>query len=247
MRIKLAGLFFSILAAESTVLATDLDLALGYNFLSLTNPNSSRAYSQGFGGQLGVHYALVDRENFRFGLKASADYSELKNDGNTSAHNEQTKLLTIGAGIELKVYRLFLGVQYRYNTTDIELSGSTITGSERYRFYTPYLEIGYELPLTYTTLRFSYRQSDSEIPRTQTGFTADTKFSNSGLFLGVRFNFGSRQATTNNDSTSTSANSSQFNPELQKSGDESNFYSTPTVDTSRRNTFRPRPSSRLSY
>lgn len=236
-------LFIFLLCVSPLAMAIDFDLGFGYGFLQLENSDGSKAYSRGPGGQVGVHYSFVDRENFRFGLAAAVDYFELDNDANSAALNEETKLFTLGGGFEMRVYRVILGLQYKYNRSEIQIRG-LVDSSERYSFYTPYFEIGYELPLKYTTLRFSYRRSDSQIAVSETGFSQETAFSNSGLFLTLRFHWSGQSQY---EETRSSSAPTDYQP-IPTSGHESTFYSTPQVDTQRRNnSFRPRPSSRLSY
>lgn len=235
-----------LIFVSSSAAAWDLDLAAGYNMLQITNPDGSNAYSDGFVGGIGAHWALVDRENFRFGLKGSVDYSDMKNDVNTAINKEQTRLFTAGAGFEMRVHHFFIGVQYRYNRPEIKLSG-TQSASSRYSFYSPYLEVGYELEMSRSAVRFYYRRTDTEISQTDTGFSAASEFKNSGIFVGLRFHLGAPKVVSPYPSYEASSNGlSDYTPP-ERTDNSSTFYSTPSVDTSRRNSFRPRPSGRLSY
>lgn len=232
-----------ILLSALPVQAWDLDLAAGYNMLEIENFDGSKAFSNGFSGQLGAHYSLVQREKFRFGIRALGEYSEMKNDANTSLAQEQTRLFTVGAGVEMRIHRFFVGVLYTYHRPEIRISG-VLNNSERYSFYSPHVELGYELELSHSALRLYYRRTDTEIPRADTGFASDSGYTSHGFFLGLRFHLGHPAPAAN---TYESSYSSDYMPSTQSTSGESSFYSTPSVDNSRRNSFRPRPSTRLSY
>ncbi len=166
--------------------AVELEAGIGYGVLDLSNPDDTKARSTGMGGTLGVYYSLFGNENYDFGLKGSAFYTQLENDVNTSVLQETTKYYNLGAGFEMNVYNVFAGWQYKYNRIDIEISGN-LQNTTAFSDYMSQFEIGYAFYLESMSVRLAYQRTDGTLPMTTTALSADTDFTSNAFMVILRF------------------------------------------------------------
>lgn len=195
--------FFCIAQAQ----ALSLEVGAGYGILDLSNPDNSKARSTGMGGMLGAYYSLLGDENYDLGLKGSAYFAQLDNDINTSVLQEQTKYYNLGGGLELNVYNVFAGWQYKYNRIDIQISGN-LQNTTAFSDYMSQFEIGYAFYLNSMSIRLSYQRTDGKLPMATTALSADTDFTSNAFMVILRFDIWPTRADGSSYNPSSSSASS---------------------------------------
>ena len=97
----LSVFFLSFIAlfshAEFSEGPCSLELGFGLQNIKVTNPDSTIASSQGYGGFLTGRYAFVATEKFHIAARVSVGYGDLSNEANTALLSESTTHLTAGS------------------------------------------------------------------------------------------------------------------------------------------------------
>jgi len=180
--------------AQSAFAKFDVDLGVGYTVLDIKNPDSSKAHSTGFGGQLGIYYELFGNQNYSLGPKASVFYSDLENDANSGQITEETKFYNYGAGLELEVRNFFISWQYKVDKLKIKQSALLNTEST-FTAYIPQFELGFEVPGDTVSARFVFQHQVGEIPTARTGLPSPSDVRSSAFFMYLRFHFGNQPSS----------------------------------------------------
>ncbi|MCC6137741.1 MAG: hypothetical protein IT287_03860 [Bdellovibrionaceae bacterium] len=225
----------SIFLMPLSVQAISVDLGLGYSMLELSNPNSSKARSNGLGGTLGAYYSLLSNDNYDFGLKGSVFYSQLDNDINTAVLSEETEYYNVGLGLELAVYDFFASWQYKYNRIEIELSGN-MNNTSAFSDYMSQVELGYIFRMEAMSVRLVYQRTDGTLPMVDTGLSSDTDFTSNAFLVVLRFDLSPKPKVSDND----------YGYGRAQSEESSSKDTEPTTAPSYRSyRYAPRPSSRI--
>ena len=212
----------------------NLEAAFGITNQEITNPNTSKAVYAGYGGHALVYYPLFQNENYSFGPSGKYFYSELKNKANTSTLTEDIKFYGIAPGLELRIYNLFIGYNYRYQWLSIDMSG-TIGHEIQSRGSCSEFVVGIEIPWNSWASRFYYTRSSTDLPITDTGLSNSSPWAEENVFLALRYRFG----------RSPRSDRSYENADLDQSDTSSSSSSGRTPYRSIR--YNPRPSTRLNY
>jgi hypothetical protein len=172
----------------------NIELGYGITNQEITNPDSSKAVYEGYGGHAAVYYPLFQNENFSFGPNGKYFYSELKNKANTANLSEEMRYYGIAPGLEFKVYSFFMGYNFKYQWLSVDMSGA-FENKVTSRFSSPEFYIGVEVPLANWALRAYYLRSQSDIPRQDTGLSVDSPWAEESLYIGVRYRFGKTRSS----------------------------------------------------
>lgn len=220
--------------------AVSLDLGVGYSFLDLKNPDSTTARSTGFGTSLGGYWSLFGNENYDFGVKGSAFYSQMKNDMNTSFLSEETEMYNMGLGLELEVHNVFASWQYKYNRIDIQLSGN-LTNTSAFSDYMSQFELGYTFHMDALALRLVYQRIDGKLAPTDTGLSAETDLSSSAFMIVLRFDLSSQNKNNFYDSKYGSSGNNEYKADTTSSSQNTGD----SVPNYRFYRYSPRPSMNI--
>lgn len=213
-----------------------LDVGFGLENMEITRPDSGTAVYDGYGGKLTGRYNLTASENFHLGARISLGYAELDNKANTANVTESLRNITGAPGLELRIRRVFLGVDYEYNKMTIDLSGN-LSGRVNTSFYAPQFFAGVDIPMGWWELRFTYSRGVGDIPRLDTGLAQDSPWKQDQFMIAIKFN--------------PRYNSSRVSsPRYEMpSSERDSSYTAPATDSSaqpyRPVRYYPRPSSHL--
>ena len=167
----------------------NFEVGYGVTNHEITNPNSSKAVYEGYGGHALAAYPLFQNENFSFGPHLKYFYSELKNNANTSNFSEDVRYYGIAPGLELKVSHFFVGYNFKYQWLAVELSG-VLNNKITSRFDSGEMYLGVEFPWEHWALRIYYMRSESEIPMADSGLTENSPWAEESVFVAIRYRFG---------------------------------------------------------
>lgn len=207
----------------------NVEVAFGKTAHEITNPNSSKALYDGYGGHALVYYPIFQGENYSFGPTGKYFYSGLSNKANTTSLSEEIKFSGISPGLELKIYSFILGYNYRYQWMSVSMSG-TLNDSVSTRMSSSQMMLGFELPYQSWAFRVYYGISSADLPHVDTGLSSDSPWTEETVFLAIRYRFGK-----------SSSSPSYENP--SRSSDDANEFSSKARDSIR---YSPRPSPRLN-
>lgn len=183
------ALFIQMASAQWFDQGWNFEVAYGISNHEITNPNSSKAVYEGYGGHALAAYPLFQNESFSFGPHLKYFYSELKNNANTSTISEDVRYYGLAPGLELKVSHFFIGYNFKYQWLAVEMSGafnnkvsSRFSGGEAY--------LGVEFPWEHWALRIYYLRSEGEIPSSNSGLSANSPWAEENVFVAIRYRFG---------------------------------------------------------
>lgn len=186
-----------VFAAQAYASSCALEGAFGYSQMEITNPDNSKAVSEGSSGLLTAQYSPAQGENYSLGLRLSFGYGEYENKASNANLNEETRMYTMGPGIELNVYRVFLGVDYNYNNITVDTSGA-LENKVHGNFWAPQFFAGVDIPITTAwNLRFYYVASQGDIYRGDSGLSEDSAVSRDSVWISFRYNI--RHSTSSYD------------------------------------------------
>jgi Outer membrane protein beta-barrel domain len=188
------GLLIQSASAQWFDQGWNFELGYGVTNQEITNPDSTKAVYEGYGGHALVAYPLFQNENFSFGPHFKYFYSELKNNANNDTLSEESRYYGIAPGLELKVSHFFVGYNFKYQWLSVEMSG-TVNSKITSRFSSPELYVGVEFPWQSWALRIYYLRSEGEIPAQDSGLTGTSPWAEENVFLAIRYRFGAASSS----------------------------------------------------
>lgn len=191
-------LFESVLAAQATTSAKkaaaerynlSIEGEIGYPFVSLTNPDSSKAYYDGVALRLNVLVPIFDSASAALYLVPAFKYLDLSNTAQTGTQSEVANIIGPGAGLAFRLSKFRLGAQI-YQLWGRHYSTGTFSDRLNYSFRSVDYSAGIFHQFGRLSVGASYSISKSTIPIEPTGLNTSTPYEESVIAFQLTYNTG---------------------------------------------------------
>ncbi|MCB0413799.1 MAG: hypothetical protein KDD50_05670 [Bdellovibrionales bacterium] len=156
----------------------------------ITNPDGSTAFYSGIGLKADLSIPLYTPGGFATAFRLNIKYLDLQNSANSSSQRETGNHIGGGAGLKLNFYRIFM--TYDFN---VMKARHFFVGDINHYLEYDYNSAGYSVGLEFSTSKtfsgvISYSINSGNIPKAATGFTSDSSYSDSLIWIGVKYKTG---------------------------------------------------------
>ena len=200
MRTLLLSLVFSGWAASASTLrvSSELDDAsysltpvagVGYTYVTLKNPDGSKALYDGVGLRASLDIPLLDTESFDIYFSPTLKYLDLSNTANSQNQFESANIFGPGLGLAFNWSHLWFGANY------FQLWGrhaATGNFSDRTKYAVQSLEYfgGLHWQFNQLGLGLIYSQGSARISKKDTHLNKNTPYDESMISLQITFSLG---------------------------------------------------------
>lgn len=163
-----------------------LEVQLGYPAVQLGNPDGTKANYDGIAVRGGLNIPLIRRKSFDIFVTPGAKYFDLENVSNSSNQYESANIVAVGAGISVRISRVWFGSRYNHLWGRHYASGEF---SDRASYQMNNLEYygGLYYKFDRLGLGLQYTTSSGTIGKADTGLNSDTPYKES--IYSVQFTF----------------------------------------------------------
>lgn len=166
-----------------------VQIEAGLPYVTIANPDNTKAYYKGLGVQGRGILPVIDTSAFSFNLVASAKYLDLTNTTANSRQKEIAHLIGPGAGASIMFFNFFAGMDYQFMFGRHYGIGS-VSREMNYSFGALQTYYGVQWEFGAAAFGASYSSTTGSLPKSMTGLSVDSAYSESVYWLHFRYSTG---------------------------------------------------------
>lgn len=164
-----------------------LEANVGYPFVSIENPNKSKAYYDGIALRANAVIPIIDTPKFDVHFSPGVKYLDLENTASNDAQFEMANLIGPGAGLTFRYTKYWLGAKY-YHLFGRHITTGDFSAKTEYSMPAVDYFAGIYFEFGRVGLGLSYSRSFSEISKDKTGLESNSAYDESVVSLQITFN-----------------------------------------------------------
>lgn len=166
------------------------DAALGYPTFQITNPDDTNAFYTGIALQGRGMIPIIEGENAGIKMFGQLRYFDLQNTNNGGSQKEVANHIGGGGGLEVDLFKFFLGGDYSYMVARHYAVG-TFSNDISYKYSTMNAYAGLKVGFGELSIAGSYGLGQGTILKSETGLSNDSKVNYSVIWVHVIYGTGS--------------------------------------------------------